>query len=101
MAHPFTCSHCGITTTKRSHFWWVLAVVGFFNGHIWVDGDEGSICTRCTPNWASMLGRVIYLLMAICILLLLWQFTHKTEKDAMPNVLGKTDAYRVLVVAGK
>jgi hypothetical protein len=82
MTRPFTCSNCGITTTKRSHFWWLLAVVGFFNGQIWVS-DEGAISARCTPSWATALGRVIYVLMAICILLLVWQFTHRPSSDTM------------------
>ena len=42
---------------------------------------------------ATTLGRVLYVLMAICILLLVWQFTHKSEKDVPPNGRLLSDAY--------
>src|SRR4051812_17414791 len=91
MARPFTCANCGITTMKRAHFMWLLAVVGFFNGQIWVS-DDGPLCTKCAPSWATRLGRALYVLMAICILLLVWQFTHKSERDVSPNSRLLSDA---------
>jgi catechol 2,3-dioxygenase-like lactoylglutathione lyase family enzyme len=85
MARPFTCANCGITTTKRAHFLWLLAVVGFFNGHIWVS-DDGPLCIKCAPSWATALGRVLYVLLAICILLLVWQvFLPTSSEDVTPN----------------
>src|SRR6478752_1252807 len=92
MARPFTCANCGITTTKRAHFMWLLAVVGFFNHQIWVE-DDGPLCTRCAPSWATTLGRVLYVLMAICILLLVWQFTRGSQRDVSPNSRLLSDAY--------
>ena len=92
MARPFTCSNCGITTTKRAHFMWLAAIVGFFNGQIWV--GDGPLCTRCAPSWATTLGRVLYVLLAICILLLVWQvFAPKGEKGVTPNSRLVSDAY--------
>ena len=37
MARPFVCSNCGMTTTKRAHFMWIAAIVGFF-----FDSKEGA-----------------------------------------------------------
>src|SRR2546423_1402497 len=72
MSRPFSCSVCGITTTKRSHFMWLAAVVGFFYGQNWV--SDGPVCARCAPTLATTFGRVLYLLLAIGILLLVWKF---------------------------
>lgn len=87
MTQPFTCAHCGITTRKRAHFMWVAAVVGFFFGQNWVN-TERPLCTRCAPSWATTFGRVVYVLLAIGILLLLWQvLAPKGEKGVTPNRL--------------
>ena len=85
MARPFTCAHCGMTTTKRAHFMWLLAVVGFFNGQNWVNTD-GPLCTRCAPSWTTTFGRVLYVLLAICFALLVWQvFAPKGDQRVTPN----------------
>jgi hypothetical protein len=92
MARPFVCSNCGMTTTKRAHFMWIAAIVGFFNGQIWV--GDGPLCTRCAPSWATTFGRVLYVLLTICILLLIWQvFAAKSEKGVTPNSRLLSDAY--------
>ena len=91
MARPFTCSNCGITTTKRAHFMWLLAIVGFFNGQNWVN-DEGPLCIRCAPSWTTTFGRVLYVLLAICVLLLIWQFATKSDKEVTPNSRLLSDA---------
>jgi len=84
MSRPFTCSVCGITTRKRSHFMWLVAVVGFFNGQNWV--SDGPVCSRCAPSWATMFGRVLWVLLIICVLLLVWQFgLSKPHSDVTPN----------------
>jgi len=83
MTQPFTCSVCGITTTKRSHFMWVLAVVGFFNGQNWV--SDSPICVRCAPSWATTFGRVLYVLLAICVFLLVWKFLAPRSGEMTPN----------------
>ena len=92
MARPFTCAHCGITTTKRAHFMWIAGVVGFFLG-LGVN-TEGPLCTRCAPSWATTLGRVLYVMLAICILLLVWQvFAPKGERAVTPNRALLSDTY--------
>jgi hypothetical protein len=88
MARPFVCSNCGMTTTKRAHFMWIAAIVGFFNGQIWV--GDGPLCTRCAPSWATTFGRVLYVMLAICILLLVWQIF--TPKGVTPNSRLLSDA---------
>ena len=91
MARPFVCSNCGITTRKRAHFMWLAAIVGFFNGQAWV--SDGPLCTRCAPSWTTTFGRVLYVLLAICILLLVWQvFAPKGEKGVTPNSRFLSDA---------
>ena len=92
MARPFTCTHCGVTTTKRSHFMWLANIVGFFNAQIGQQWD-GPLCTRCAPSWATTFGRVLYVMAAICILLLIWQaFAPKGEKGVTPNSRLLSDA---------
>ena len=73
MTRSFTCAVCGITTTKRSHFYWLIAAIGFLFGQVWVAAD-GPVCTRCVPHWATNLGRVIYVLVAISLVLAAWKF---------------------------
>src|SRR4051812_42344818 len=91
MGRAFTCSNCGMTTTKRSHFIWLLAVVGFFNGQNWVS-DDGPLCTRCAPSWTTTFGRVLYVLLAICIVLLVWQLGPWGPKHVTPNSRSLGDA---------
>jgi len=88
MARPFVCSNCGMTTTKRAHFMWIAAIVGFFSGQIWV--GDGPLCTRCAPSWATTFGRVLYVMLAICILLLVWQIF--APKGVAPNSRLLSDA---------
>ena len=88
MARPFVCSNCGMTTTKRAHIMWIAAIVGFFNGQIWV--GDGPLCTRCAPSWATTFGRVLYVMLAICILLLVWQIF--APKGVTPNIRLLSDA---------
>jgi len=84
MSRPFTCSVCGITTTKRSHFMWLAAVVGFFYEQNWV--SDGPVCARCAPSWATRFGRVLYLLLTIGILLLVWKFgLFRSTGEMTPN----------------
>jgi hypothetical protein len=72
MSRPFTCAVCGVTQTRRSHFLWLVGLVGFLNGQVWVDGDP--ICIRCAPRWATAFGRILYALIAICLVLAAWKF---------------------------
>jgi hypothetical protein len=84
MSRPFTCSVCGTTTTRRSHFMWLVAIVGFFNGQNWV--SDGPVCSRCAPSWATTFGRVLWVLLIICILLLVWEFgLSRLRSDMTPN----------------
>jgi hypothetical protein len=73
---------------------WIAAVVGFFYGQNWVN-TEGPLCTRCAPSWTTTFGRVLYALLAIGILLLVWQvFAPKGERGVTPNsrLLGDASA---------
>lgn len=67
-----------------------MAVVGFFNGENWVN-TEGPLCTRCAPSWATTFGRVLYVLLAICILLLVWQ-VFAPKASVTPNSRLLSDA---------
>jgi hypothetical protein len=62
---------------------WLVAIVGFFNGQNWV--SDGSVCVRCAPSWTTTFGRVLYVLLAICILLLIWRFGAFRSSDMTPN----------------
>jgi hypothetical protein len=73
MSQPFTCAVCGITTTKRSHFYWLLDFVGILFGQVWFNAD-GPVCVHCSPRWATALGRALYILIAICLVLAAWKF---------------------------
>ena len=84
MSRPFTCSVCGITTTKRSHFMWLAAAVGFFYGQNWV--SDGPVCARCAPSSATTFGRVLYVLLVIGVLLLVWKFgLFRSTGEMTPN----------------
>ena len=72
MAKAFTCASCGITTTKRSHFYWVVDLVGLLFGHIWFNAD-GPVCVRCAPRWATVLGRTLYILIAVGLVVGVWK----------------------------
>ena len=72
MRQPFTCSVCGVTQTRRSHFYWLVGLVGFFNGQVWV-GDS-PVCVRCAPRWATSFGKLLYGLVAVCLLLVAGKF---------------------------
>ena len=92
MARPFTCSNCGITTTKRAHFTWLLAIVGFFHAQI-SDIPPGPLCTRCAPTWSTTFGKALYVLLAVCIVLLLWQlFAPSSQRGVTPNSRLLSDA---------
>jgi len=73
MGRPFTCSVCGVTTRRRSHFFWLVDVVAYLNGQVSSAGED-PVCQRCAPRWSTTLGFVIYLLVGICFLLVVWQF---------------------------
>jgi hypothetical protein len=88
MSKPFTCAVCGITTTKRSHFYWLVDFVGLLFGQIWFNAD-GPVCVRCAPRWATELGRALYVLVAICLVLAAWKFGlfgGITEKTPNPSI---------------
>jgi hypothetical protein len=72
MGQPFTCAICGVTQTRRSHFLWLVRLVGFLDGQVWVGGD--AVCVRCAPRWATASGRILYALIAVCLLLVAWKF---------------------------
>jgi len=72
MAQPFTCSICGVTQTRRSHFAWLVALVGFLHGHVLV--GDGPVCVRCAPRWATGFGSFLYALIAIGLALAVWKF---------------------------
>jgi hypothetical protein len=74
---------------------WLVSVVGFFYGQIWLNTD-GPLCTRCAPGWTTALGRVLYVLLAICIALTIWKFATQTAKDVTPNNRLLSDASAAL-----
>jgi hypothetical protein len=48
--------------------------------------SDGPVCSRCAPSWATTLGRVLWALLVICILLLVWQFgLSRPRPDMTPN----------------
>lgn len=73
MGKPFTCSVCGMTTKRRSHFFWLVDIVLLFSGQAPNAGD-GPVCQRCAPRWASALGQFLYVLIGVCLVLIIWQF---------------------------
>ena len=84
MSQQFNCSVCGITTTQRSHFYWLVAFVAFLFGEIWISTD-GPMCKRCAPRWATAIGRALYILIAIGFVLAVWKFSvfgNKIEKTS-------------------
>ena len=85
MFQPFTCSVCGMRIRRRSYFYWVAGVVAFLNGQF-PPVDDGPVCVRCAPSWATALGRFLYVLVAICLALLVWRFaSFLGNRDVTPN----------------
>lgn len=70
---------------------WLVGIVGFFNGQFWV--GDGPVCSRCAPSWATTFGRVLYLLVVVCLLLLVWQLApFKRSGETTPNPTLERDA---------
>ena|SRR5437588_6569398 len=75
-----------MTTNRRSHFYWVVDFVGLLFGQLWFNAD-GPVCVRCVPSWATALGRVIYILIAACLVLAAWKFGFfGSASEKTPNL---------------
>jgi hypothetical protein len=63
---PFECSLCGQNKTKRTAFPWLVTLVVMLFGQGTI--PSGTVCSDCAPRWATVGGKVLYLLIAIGLL---------------------------------
>jgi hypothetical protein len=71
MRPSFICAVCGCEKNARSRFVWLLNAVSFFYGTAYASSDP--VCVDCAPRFATIGGRLLYVLLAIGVVaIVLW-----------------------------